>query len=108
MSIWIRADDHPLAPKFYYFSKEFDAPAGATLKASSCGDSRYLLYLNGHLVSEGPCQGSSYVTYYETADMTPYLKVGKNVLTAKVMFVLNSHRRQYDHPADRQGIQHRI
>ena len=91
MSIWIRADDHPLAPKFYYFSKEFDAPAGATLKASSCGDSRYLLYLNGHLVSEGPCQGSSYVTYYETADMTPYLKVGKNVLTAKVMFVTEGY-----------------
>lgn len=91
MSLWIRADDHPLAPKFYYFTKEFDAPAGATLKASSCGDTRYHLYLNGHLVSEGPCQGSSYVTYYETEDLTPYLKEGKNILTAKVLFITEGY-----------------
>lgn len=91
MSVWIRADDHPLAPKFYYFSKEFEAPAGAKFTASCCGDSRYLLYLNGQLVSEGPCQGSSYVTYYESEDLTPYLKNGKNVLTAKVMFVTEGY-----------------
>ena len=91
MSAWIRADDHPLAPAFYIFSKEFNAPAGATLKASSCGDTRYQLYLNGHLVSEGPCQGSSYVTYYETEDLTPYLKEGKNLLTAKVLFVTEGY-----------------
>ncbi len=91
MNSWIRADDHPLAPAFYVFTKEFDAPAGATLKASSCGDTRYHLYLNGHLVSEGPCQGSSYVTYYETEDLTPYLKEGKNLLTAMVLFVTEGH-----------------
>ena len=91
MSLWIRADDHPLAPKFYYFTKEFDAPAGATLKASSCGDTRYHLYLNGHLVAEGPCQGSSYVTYYETENLTPYLKEGKNTLVAKVLYVTEGY-----------------
>ena len=91
MSFWIRADDHPLAPAFYYFTKEFDAPAGATLKASACGDTRYHLYLNGHLVSEGPCQGTSYVTYYETEDLTPYLKEGRNILTAKVMFITEGY-----------------
>jgi len=91
MSAWIRADDHPLAPAFYIFSKEFNAPAGATLKASSCGDTRYQLYLNGHLVSEGPCQSSSYVTYYETEDLTPFLKEGKNLLTAKVLYVTDGY-----------------
>ena len=87
MSHWIRADETPSAPRFYYFEKEFDAPKGATLKASSCGDTRYVLYLNGHLVSEGPCQGSQYVTYYETEDLTPYLVEGKNKLIAKVLYV---------------------
>ena len=71
MSEWIRASEIPDAPKFYYFEKEFDAPKDATLTASSCGDTRYVLYLNGHLVSEGPCQGSQYQTYYETEDLTP-------------------------------------
>ena len=102
MSHWIRADETPSAPRFYYFEKEFDAPKGATLKASSCGDTRYVLYLNGHLVSEGPCQGSQYVTYYETEDLTPYLVEGKNKLTAKVLYVtegwfISVYRRS--HPA---------
>ena len=87
MSDWIRAVEIPTASCFYYFEKEFDAPAGATLKASCCGDTRYVLYLNGHQVSEGPCQGSQYQTYYETEDLTPYLVEGKNRLYAKVMYV---------------------
>ena len=91
MSFWIRADRRPSAPEFYYFTKEFDAPAGASLKASSCADTRYALYLNGHLVTEGPCQGSSYVTYYETEDLTPYLVEGKNVLVAKVLYVTEGY-----------------
>ncbi len=81
------ADDHPSAPQFYYFEKEFQATAGATLTASMCGDTRYALYLNGHLVSEGPCQGSSYVTYFETEDLSTYLVDGLNKLTAKVLYV---------------------
>ncbi len=87
MSFWIRADEYPLESKYYYFSKEFDAPAGASLQASMCGDARYQLYLNSQLVSEGPCQGSSYLTFYETEDLTPYLREGKNTLFAKVLSV---------------------
>ena len=82
MSFWIMADDYPTTPHFYYFTKEFEAPAGASLKVRCSGDTRYALYLNGHLVSEGPCQGSSYVTYYESEDLTPYLKKGRNTLLA--------------------------
>ena len=91
MSFWIMADDRPVTPKFYYFTKEFDAPDGATFRARVCGDTRYALYLNGHLVSEGPCQGSSFVTYYETEDLTPYLKEGKNTLLAKVLYVTEGY-----------------
>ena len=91
MSFWIMADDRPTSPKFYYFSKDFEAPDGACLKACVCGDTRYALYLNGHLVSEGPCQGSAYRTFYETEDLTPYLTAGKNTLVAKVMYVTEGH-----------------
>ncbi len=91
MSFWIMADDRPTTPKFYYFSKEFDAPAGASFKVCACGDTRYALYLNGHLVSEGPCQGSCYQTYFETEDLTPYLKEGKNILFAKVLYVTEGY-----------------
>lgn len=91
MSFWIRAVDRPTEPKFYYFSKEFDAPRGASFRVSCCGDTRYALYLNGQLVSEGPCHGTAFVTYYETEDLTPYLKEGKNILLAKVMYVTEGY-----------------
>ena len=91
MSLWIMADDRPTTPKFYYFTKEFDAPAAASLSVRACGDTRYALYLNGHLVMEGPCQGSAYQTYYETEDLTSYLTEGSNVLTAKVMYVTEGY-----------------
>lgn len=91
MSVWIRAEDVPSTPKFYYFTKEFDAPVGASLTASCCGDTRYQLYLNGHWICEGPCQSSSYVTYYETENMTPYLVAGKNILVAKVLYVTEGY-----------------
>ncbi len=91
MAHWICADETPSSPHFYYFRKEFDAPAGATLAARMCGDTRYTLYLNGHLVSEGPCQGSSYQTYYESEDLTPYLVAGKNTLVAKVLHITEGY-----------------
>ncbi len=91
MSHWICAEETPSSPRFYYFTKEFDAPAGATLIVKSCGDTRYALSLNGHLVAEGPCQGSSYQTYYETEDLTAYLREGKNTLEAKVLYVTEGY-----------------
>ncbi len=102
MAYWIIADDTPSSPRFYDFEKEFEAPAGASLSARVSGDTRYALYLNGHLVSEGPCQGSSYLTYYETEDLTPYLRPGKNILRARVLYVttgyfISVYRRE--HPA---------
>ena len=91
MSLWIMADDRPTTPKFYYFSKTFSALAGAALCVRACGDTRYALYLNGTLVLEGPCQGTAYQTYFESADLTPYLKEGENLLVAKVMYVTDGY-----------------
>ncbi len=91
MSYWICADEIPSAPKFYYFTKEFDAPNGASLTAHVCGDTRYQLYINGHLAVEGPCQGSSYQTYYETVDLSSYLIAGKNTILAKVLYVTEGY-----------------
>ncbi len=91
MSHWICADETPKSPHYYEFTKEFNAPEGATLIAHICGDTRYALYLNDALVSEGPCQGSSYLTYYETEDLTAHLRPGKNVLRAQVLYVTEGY-----------------
>ncbi len=88
MSLWICADERPSESRFYYFKKSFEAPQKATFQAQVCGDMRYCLFLNETLVCEGPCQGSQYVKYFETVDLTPYLKEGKNELSAKVFYAV--------------------
>ena len=87
MSLWICADEVVRESRFYYFEKKFTATKGATLSAHVCADTRYQLYINGQIVCEGPCQGSSYVRYYETADLTPYLIEGENLIFAKVLHI---------------------
>jgi alpha-L-rhamnosidase len=48
-------------------------------------DNRYRLYVNGHLTGIGPARGDLSNWYYETIDISPYLKYGKNVLAAEVV-----------------------
>lgn len=85
MSLWICANENTNSTHFYYFEKSFEAQEGASLSAQICADTRYQLYINGNMVCEGPCQGSAYVRYYETADLTPYLVAGENKISVKVM-----------------------
>lgn len=47
-------------------------------------DNRYKLYVNEQLVSLGPVRGDVYNWNFETLDLAPYLKAGKNVLAAAV------------------------
>lgn len=47
-------------------------------------DNRYKLYLNGQFISLGPSRGDILNWNFETVDLTPYLKKGKNVLAAIV------------------------
>jgi len=46
------------------------------------GDNRYKLFVNGALVSIGPARGDFYYWNYETVDLAPYLKEGKNTISA--------------------------
>jgi len=54
-----------------------------TIRVSA--DSRYRLYMNGQSVSVGPCKGDRHTHYYETVNLTAYLRRGVNVLAAKVL-----------------------
>jgi len=47
-------------------------------------DNRYRLYLNGEEVSEGPSRGDPDHWRYETVNLAPQLKAGRNVLAALV------------------------
>ena len=70
-----------------FFAKSFrleQRGACAALEISAAA--RYRLWINGVPVSAGPEKGSAWRWYYDTAELTPYLKLGENVLAAEVLF----------------------
>ncbi|MFA6172900.1 MAG: alpha-L-rhamnosidase C-terminal domain-containing protein [Kiritimatiellales bacterium] len=83
----LRAANH--SPSHYEvrrFRRTFDLPGVPTsLKAAVTGDSRYILYCNGQIVSRGPAKGDVRHHFYSVVDLTPHLKPGRNVLAALVM-----------------------
>ena len=69
----------------YYFRKDVDlAAVPADYVVHVTGDNRYKLYVNGQLVSLGPAKGDATHWNYETVDLAPYLKSGRNVIAALV------------------------
>ena len=69
----------------YYFRKDVDlAAVPADYVVHVTGDNRYKLYVNGTLVSLGPAKGDVTHWRYETVDLAPYLKAGKNAVAALV------------------------
>jgi alpha-L-rhamnosidase len=86
--IWVPGfDDAAAKGQFVMFRKTFSIEEKLTedVLLHVSADTRYRLYLNGKSISFGPCK--SYLThwYYETVNITPLLREGKNELAAHVL-----------------------
>ena len=69
----------------YHFRRTFSvgaAPASFVVHASA--DNRYQLYVNGTRVAWGPARGDLLHWRYETVDLAPHMRAGKNVIAAVV------------------------
>src|SRR5207248_8044388 len=69
----------------YHFRKSFHLdtkPASFFVHLSA--DNRYRLFVNGKAVCSGPARGDLYNWYFETVDIAPYLRSGKNIIAALV------------------------
>ncbi|HUZ07841.1 MAG TPA: alpha-L-rhamnosidase C-terminal domain-containing protein, partial [Candidatus Paceibacterota bacterium] len=87
--IWTDAQPSPLAAMFRKVVV-LDAPP-QQVKAWLSADMKYLLYVNGRLVSRGPVDigrdyagGSTEHWFYDARDLTPYFVKGTNVIAAEV------------------------
>ncbi|TSJ44688.1 Bacterial alpha-L-rhamnosidase [Mucilaginibacter corticis] len=83
---WIAMPDEAgTAYGIYYFRKNLtlDQKPGAFVVHVSA-DNRYKLYVNEQLVAAGPARGDNFYWNYETVDLAPYLKTGKNTIAALV------------------------
>src|SRR5688500_13852158 len=69
------------------FRRTFDVsePDLARLEVHVSADSRYIFYCNGRLIGRGPAKGDVNHHFYETYDLTPELRAGRNVLAALVL-----------------------
>ena len=80
------------APGAGWFRKEVTlADNPKTVSAWLTADIKYRLYINGRLVSRGPVDmgqdyagGNTHRWFYDSRDLTPFFRKGKNVIAAEV------------------------
>ena len=78
-----------------YFRRSFkiDNIEGRFLKLDLSADSRYVLYLNGLCVGRGPAKGDVNHHFYDSYELSSFLKVGENVVAVLVLDMSRvSHR----------------
>ena len=84
--VWITSKEAKGAGnQLYYFKKEFELKTVLEAKVEISAQARYKLYVNGKLAGFGPCKGSREKTFFDTIDVTDYLRVGTNKLHVEVM-----------------------
>lgn len=80
---------HPTAPATEFavvnFRRNFDLEVFPdSLRVMVSVDNRYQLFVNGQRVGESPSRGDLAHCRYETYDLRPYIRTGKNVIVAVV------------------------
>ena len=75
-----------LTGRFAYYRATFDCAAGDDLVIDITANSCYRLWVNGGAVQSGPCKGDLGRHYYDTVDLSRYLKSGRNVLAVQVLY----------------------
>ncbi|MEM9258870.1 MAG: hypothetical protein AAGA62_04425, partial [Bacteroidota bacterium] len=83
--VWSRADGG-VRNEYLFFRKEFNltaTPSKAELNLYA--DARYALYVNEVYVNFGPARSFHAHPYYDTYDLRPYLKPGKNVIAVQAL-----------------------
>ncbi|HWG22330.1 MAG TPA: alpha-L-rhamnosidase C-terminal domain-containing protein [Terracidiphilus sp.] len=83
---WITHPTAPLRePIVLHFRRSVDlasVPASYVVRVSA--DNRFILYVNGRRVGDGPARGDLTHWRYERFDLAPFLRAGPNLITATV------------------------
>lgn len=94
--IWSAEGTHAVPPagqgspshyQVRYFRRVFEVanPAEAALTVHLSADSRYVFYCNGTCLGRGPAKGDINHHFYDSYDLTPHLRRGRNVLAVIVL-----------------------
>lgn len=69
-----------------HFRKCFKAFSRKSYKMFISADDYYKLYINGEFVCQGPASSGASEYYYNTVDITPYMKEGENLIAVHVYY----------------------
>lgn len=92
---WITTMEKPITKSgsLYIFKKKFEIREPiASFNIFISADTRYQLLINGQEYSRGPCQGSSFVKYYEEVECASALVEGENEIAVKVFHILDEEQ----------------
>lgn len=82
---WIAAADAISGTNLMFLARRTfelpDMPEHAMVSITA--DTRYLLYVNGHLVQRGPARSAAHHQSYDTCDITRFMQPGRNVLAVR-------------------------
>jgi alpha-L-rhamnosidase len=83
---WVTHPTVPLRePVVLHFRRTLDLPtAPASYLVRVSADNRFILFVNGQRVGDGPARGNLAHWRYERFDLAPFLKPGQNLITATV------------------------
>jgi hypothetical protein len=83
---WVTHPTAPLRePIVLHFRRTLQlASIPATYIVRVSADNRFILYVNGHRVGDGPARGDLTHWHYERFDLAPLLNAGENLITATV------------------------
>ncbi len=83
---WVTHPDAPLREPIVLHFRRFVSlaavPASYVVRVSA--DNRFILYVNGKRVGDGPARGDLTHWRYERFDLAPFLRPGRNLVTAAV------------------------
>ncbi len=87
MTFYIMPEYAPSKNGLYMFSKTVNIEKDCSARINIFAAMRYILYVNGEYVCEGPCRSHEKVRYYD--DVTCNLKGGENIIEVKVMHTMD-------------------
>ncbi len=82
--IWLRGEERP-RNFFAMFRRTFRAPRNVkSVRLAITADSRYVLYVNGERIGQGPPRSFPWRQNFDVYDVAPYLRPGRNVIAVLV------------------------
>jgi len=101
--VWSGEDDGKSG--YTVFRKTFEQTDIEAATISLFADSRYILWINGVEVLRGPCRFDPVSPSYDSADITSFLKNGKNAVVVLVMAHGSNGKTMNHHPGLTVGLE---